>query len=112
MKRPRMRWSHRIIPVGGQQRVLVGQRHDAGAEPDVPGLRRHISEEDHRIGDDLAAGRMVLADPGLVIGEPVDQLDRLEITLERDRHVLGGRRIPRRHEDAESDLVHFNAFQE
>ena len=52
-------------------------------------------------GDDLVAGRVVLADPRLVEAEPVEVLDQVEVALERERGVLA-RRVERGHEDAEA----------
>ena len=39
-------------------------------------------------GDDLEAGRMMLADPGLVVVEPVEVLDELHVAVDRQQRVL------------------------
>ena len=39
-------------------------------------------------GDDLVAGRVVLADPGLVEAEVVEVLDQLEVAVDREVRVL------------------------
>ena len=58
--------------VGEHQRVVIGERADARAEPDV--LRALGGDADEHLGrrDDLEAGRVVLADPDLVEAEPVE----------------------------------------
>ena len=76
MKRPRVRWSSSTMPLGHPQRVVVGQRGHAGAELDVARALGGGGDEDLRRGDDLAAGRVVLADPRLVVAEAVEVLDR------------------------------------
>ena len=62
--------------VGQHERVVVGQRRDAGAEADVLGALRGGGDEDLGRGDDLVAGGVVLAEPGLVEAELVEVLDR------------------------------------
>ena len=52
-----------------QERVVVGQAGDARAEHDVLGALGRGADEDLRRGDDLPAGGVVLADPGLVVAE-------------------------------------------
>ena len=91
--------------LGHPQRVVVGQRGDAGAELDVARALGGGGDEDLGRGDDLAAGRVVLADPRLVVAEAVEVLDQLEVALERQRRVLA-RRVERRHEDAEAQPAH------
>ncbi len=74
--------------VGQHERVVVGQRHDAGAEPDVPGALRRRGDEHLRAGDQLEAARMMLADPRLVIIQPVEMLEQFEVALDRQGRVL------------------------
>ena len=93
-------------PVRHPQRVVVRQRQDAGAELDVPGLGGDVGDEDLRRGDDLGAARVVLADPGLVVTEVVELADRRHVARDRRRRVLAGRRMERRHEDAEAKSGH------
>ena len=61
-------------------------------------------DEDLRRGDDLRAGGVVLADPGLVPAELVEVHDEVEVALDRQRRVLAGL-VERRHEDAEAQSV-------
>ena len=75
-------------PLGDPQRVVVADADHAGAELDVAGPLGGGGDEDLRRGDDLGAGRVVLADPRLVEAEPVEVLDQLEVALERQRRVL------------------------
>src|ERR1043166_3848129 len=41
--------------------------------------------------DDLEAGRMMLADPGLVIVHPVEMDQEIHVTFEREKRILGER---------------------
>ena len=61
------------------QRVVIRQRHHAGAEADLPGALRRRGDEDLGRGDDLEAGRVMLADPGFLVAEPVQILDQFEV---------------------------------
>ena len=61
--------------VGQHERVVVGQRGHARAEADVPGAPRRGGDEDLGRGDDLVAGGVVLAEPGLVEAQLVEMLD-------------------------------------
>ncbi len=74
--------------VGDHHRVVVGQGDDAGAEADVPGALGGECDEDLGRADDLVAGGMVLADPGLVEAEPVEPLHQLQIALQALGRVL------------------------
>jgi hypothetical protein len=78
-------------PVGQQQRVVVGERAHPGAEPDVGRAGGGVGDEDLGRGDDLVAGRVVLADPGLVVAEPVEVLDPGQVVVEGERRVLPDR---------------------
>ena len=90
--------------VGQHERVVVGQRRHAGAQPDVLGALRRGGDEDLGRGDDLVAGRVVLAEPGLVEAERVEMLDQLQVALEGQRRVLA-HRVERGQEDAELEVV-------
>ena len=74
--------------VSDHQRVVIGQRDDPGAELDVLGPLGQGGDEDHRVGDDLAGERVVLADPGFVVAEVVEVLDQLDIALKREGGML------------------------
>ncbi len=93
--------------VGQHERVMVRQRHDAGAEPDVAGALRRRGDEHLRASDQLEAAGMVLADPRLVIVQPVEMLEQLEVTLDRQGRVLVVV-VKRREKDAAAqiEIVH------
>ncbi len=55
-----------VDPVGQHHRVVVGQGGDAGAQADVLGALGGGGDEQLGAGDQLVAGRVVLADPGLL----------------------------------------------
>jgi hypothetical protein len=99
---------HQVIEqhrsLGDHVRVVIAHRHHTGAQLDVAGALGGRRDEDLRRGDDLAAGRVVLTDPGLVVAELVEVLDQVEISLQRPRRVLSGR-VERGHEDPESQSV-------
>jgi hypothetical protein len=88
-------------PVGEHQRVVVGQRADAGPEPDPLGAFGRHCDEDLGGGDDLVTGRVVLADPGLVEPQPVEVLDQLQVLVQREGRVLP-HGVERSMEDAEA----------
>src|SRR3546814_13467525 len=81
--------------------MVVGERAHPGAERDVRGARRRCGDEHLGGGDDLVAGRVVLADPGLVEAEGVEVLDQVEVALEGERGVLPDG-VERCEEDAEA----------
>ena len=55
--------------------------------------------EHFRAGDDLVAARMVLADPGLVIVQPVEMDQKLHVAIERQQRIFA-QRMKRREENA------------
>ena len=63
-------------PLGDHERMVVGNRDHAGAEPDVLRVLRGDRDEDLGRGDDLVARRVVLADPGLVEAQLVEPSSR------------------------------------
>jgi hypothetical protein len=73
---------------GERERVVIGQRDDAGAEPDVAGALRRAGDEHFRAGDDLEAAGMMLADPGLVIIQPVEVDQKLHIAVETEQRIF------------------------
>lgn len=87
--------------VGKQERVVIGKRVHAAAEPDVLGALRGRRDEDLGRGDDLVTTGVVLADPGFVESQAIEMLDQLQIALEREGGVLAGR-VEGRHEEAET----------
>jgi hypothetical protein len=92
---------------GERERVVIGQRDDAGAEPDVAGALRRAGDEQLRRGDDLEAAGMMLADPGLVIIEPVEMDQQLHVAIERQQRIFA-ERMERREKDAglQESVVH------
>jgi hypothetical protein len=53
--------------------------------------RVRSADEHFRAGDDLKAGRVVLADPGLVVIEPVEVDEQLHVALEGQERVFPNR---------------------
>ena len=86
--------------VGQHEGVVVGQGRHARAEADVPRALCRGGDEHLGRGDDLVAGGVVLAEPGLVEAELVEMLDELQVALERQGRVLADR-VERGQEDAE-----------
>ena len=74
-------------PVGDPQRIVVGERNDAGAESDFFRPFGGRGDEDLRRADDFAAGGVVFAEPHFVEPECVDMFDEFEVTLQRQRRV-------------------------
>ena len=77
-----------VEPVGHQPGVVVGQRHDAGAELDVLRPLGRGGDEDLGAPDELVAARVVLTEPHLVVAQPVELDGALEVVLERQRRAL------------------------
>jgi hypothetical protein len=71
-----------------QQGVVVGQRDDPGAQPDMAGALGGGGDEQLGLAIDLIAARMVLADPRLGIAEFVEPLHQLEIALHAEQRIL------------------------
>ncbi len=100
MTRPRVRWSSRTMRSASMNGWWYGRE-----ETPVPRRMclvrwRGGGDEDLGRGDDLVAGRVVLAEPGFVEAELVEMLDQLQIALERERRVLADR-VERGQEDPE-----------
>ena len=87
--------------IGEDQRVVVGERGHPGAEAEVRGALRGGGDEHRRVGDDLPAGRVVLADPRLLVAEVVEVLHELEVAVQREGGVLVGA-VERGEEDPEA----------
>src|SRR5260370_38751425 len=68
--------------------MMVRDADDARAEHDPLGARGGDRHEDLGRRDDLPSGRVMLADEGLVVAQPVEAFDQLQIALERKRRVL------------------------
>src|SRR5262249_19635066 len=90
-----------VDAVRQHERGVVGKGRDAGAEPDGAGALGRGGDEPLGRGDDLVAGRVVLADPGLVVAELVQPLDQLEVAAQRQVGVLV-HRVEGGHEDPEA----------
>jgi hypothetical protein len=89
---------------GQREGMMVGQRHDPGAQPNVARALGGGGQEHLRAGDDLEAAGVMLADPGLVIVETVEMLDQLHVALDGERRVLA-QRMEGREEDAGSKIA-------
>ncbi len=87
------------------ERVVVGQRDDARAEHDAIAPLAGGGEEHLRRGDHLPAGRVMLAAPELVVAEPVEVFDEVEVALELEHRVLTERMVWRK-KRAELETVH------
>ena len=87
--------------VGQDEGLVVGQGGDARTEADVLGALRGGRNEHLGRGDDLVAGGVVFAEPGLVEAEPVQVLNQLQVALECQRRVLP-HRMEGGQEDAEA----------
>jgi hypothetical protein len=73
--------------ISQNERMMIRQRHDAGAEPVMARASGRAGDEHLGTGDDLETAGMVLADPGLVIVQPVEMLEQFHIAFERERRV-------------------------
>ena len=98
--RPRVRWSSCTMRDGEDQRVVVGERGHPGAEAEVLGALGGGGDELDRVGDDLPAGGVVLADPRLLDAELVEVLHQREVAVEGEGGVLV-RGVERGEEDPE-----------
>src|SRR5947209_14109282 len=87
--------------VGHHQRVVVGQRHHAGPQPDVLGSLGGGGDEHLRAGDQLITTRVVFAEPGFVEAEPIQRYDTVQIVFECHRGRLASR-VKRRDENTET----------
>ena len=90
-------------PVGDQEGVMIGQRNHTGAEPDMAGPLGRGGDKDFRRADDLEAAGMVLADPGFMVVQPIEQLHQVHVALQRERWVFG-QIVERRQEDAAAQI--------
>ena len=70
------------------ERVVIRERHDAGAEAEVLGPFGRGGDEDLGRVDRLHTGGVVLTDPGFREAQSVEHLQQLEIALEAQRGVL------------------------
>ncbi len=70
--------------VGHHQRVVVRQRHHAGAQLDVLGALCGRGDEHLRARDQLVATGVMLAEPGLVEPEPVQGDGPLQVVFQCD----------------------------
>ena len=68
--------------VGHHQRVVVGQRHHAGAEADVLGALGGRGDEHLGAGDQLVAAGVVLTEPDFVEAQPVQCDGPLQVVFQ------------------------------
>ena len=76
--------------MGEREGVVVGQADHARAEADVPRALGRRRDEQRRVADGFPAGAVMLADPGLVEVEAVEELDHLHVALVGDGRMLAG----------------------
>ena len=86
--------------VGHHQRMVVGQRHHTGAQPDMPGPFGGRGDEHLGAGDQLITAGVMLTEPRLVEAEAVQRDDALHVVFQCHRGGLAGR-VERCDEDAE-----------
>jgi hypothetical protein len=91
--------------LGDPQRVVVARADHAAAELD--GARALCRGRDEDLGrrDDLGAGRVVLADPRLVVAQAIEVIDQVEVAVDEHGRVDASR-VKRRHEDSEAHTRH------
>jgi len=75
-------------PVRNRQRIVIGQGNNT--RPQANALRPLRRRRDKKLGrgNNLIARRMVLADPRLVVAQPVQMLHQLEIAVDAQRGVF------------------------
>ena len=88
--------------VRDHQRVVIGQRDDAGAELDPARTLRRRRDHDLRRGADLIATGMMLTVPIFFEAELVGPFGQLQIALEAQRRTFI-QRMERRHKDADTE---------
>ena len=91
------------------QRVVIARADHARAQLDGACPLRGCGDEDLGRRDDLAAGRVVFADPRFVESETIEVLDEREIAVDQQRRILAGG-VERCHEDAEAHAVVHRRF--
>ena len=89
---------------GQHEGVVVGQRDHAGAEPDVARPLGGGGDEHLGAGDDLEAAGMMLADPRLMVVQPVEVLDQLHVAFDGEGGVLV-QRMEGRQENAGAQIA-------
>ena len=77
------------------ERVVVGERDDAGAEADAVRALAGRGQEHLGRGDDLPTRGVMLAAPELVVAELVELLRKVEVAAELEHGVLADRVVGR-----------------
>jgi hypothetical protein len=72
----------------------------------VLGQRRDVGDEQHRIGDELDAARVVFTEPRLVVADGVQQLHDFDIALQGVGRVVMGRQVMGWDEGTEAHAGH------
>jgi hypothetical protein len=75
------------------ERVVIGDRDDAGAQPDMPRAFGQGRDEHFGRTDEFIAAGMVFPDPEFIEPQPVEQNAKLKVTLQRQRRIRSGRVI-------------------
>src|SRR5580693_1732520 len=86
--------------VGNHQRMVVGQRHNTGTQPNVLGSFGRGGDEHLRTGDQLVAAGVMFTEPGFVETQPIQCDHSLHVVFECRRGGLAGR-VKRCDEDTE-----------
>src|SRR5262249_46032354 len=87
--------------VSQHQGMMVRQGTHAGSQTNMACPVGGGSNENPGRSDDLQTGRVMFADPGLVVAEFVKANNEFQIALQSQGRVLSGG-MKRRHEDAEA----------
>ena len=105
--RPRVMWSSCTMRSASMNGLWYGSETTPGAEADVAGALRRCGDEHLRAGNQLEPARVMLADPRLVVVEPVEVFEQLQVALDRQGRVLIVI-VERRQKDAAAqiELVH------
>ena len=74
--------------LGDHERMVIGDRGHPGAQLDAAGAHRRSSQEHLGRADRLPSGRVMLTAPELVVPQPVEVGDQVEIPLQLQRRAL------------------------
>ncbi len=87
------------------ERMVIGQRHDAGGEFDAMRPFTRGGEEHFRRGDHFPAAGMVFTTPEFVVAELVQTFDQVEVATEL-QHRMFADGMMRREEGAKIQTRH------
>src|SRR5580658_2676229 len=92
--------------VGEDERVVIWQRHHAGAKANVLRTLGGGGDEHFRRTDDFEASGMMFANPGLMIVQLVEMLQQLHVALQRERGIFA-ESMKRSQENAAAQVAHW-----